>query len=51
LRHLEEMGLTPQTAIEVTAYSPFDHNLTVKTGRKLHVLGIAITSKIFVAEA
>ncbi|GAB4541545.1 MAG: metal-dependent transcriptional regulator [Anaerolineales bacterium] len=51
LRHVESMGLTPQAAIQVTAYSPFDHNLTVKAGRKSHVLGVAVTSKIFVVEA
>ncbi|GAB4460476.1 MAG: metal-dependent transcriptional regulator [Anaerolineales bacterium] len=48
LRHLEELGLVPDAAIEVTDYSPFDHNLTVKVGRKAHVLGLSITAKIFI---
>ncbi|MBI5935631.1 MAG: metal-dependent transcriptional regulator [Chloroflexi bacterium] len=48
LRYLESLGLTPGVEIEVTAYSEFDHNLTVKVGRKSNVLGLSITSKIFV---
>jgi DtxR family transcriptional regulator, Mn-dependent transcriptional regulator len=50
LRHLEGLGLIPGAQIEVKDYSPFDHNLTVKIGRKSHVLGLSITSKIFVQE-
>ena len=50
LRYLEELELLPATRIEVTDYSPFDHNLTVKVGRKSLVLGLSITSKIFVEE-
>jgi DtxR family Mn-dependent transcriptional regulator len=48
LRHLDSLGLTPGVQIEVSAYSEFDHNLTVKVGRKSNVLGLNITSKIFV---
>ena len=48
LRHLESLGLIPGTQIEVRGYSPFDHNLTVKVGRKTMVLGLNITSKIYV---
>ena len=48
LRHLESLGLVPGVAIEVTAYSEFDNNLTVKIGRKSNVLGLNITMKIFV---
>jgi len=48
LRHLEDLGLTPGAHIEINDYSRFDHNLTVRLGRKLHVLGLNITSKIFV---
>lgn len=48
LRHLEELGLVPEAGIEVKEYSPFDHNLTVKVGQKTAVLGLNITSKIFV---
>jgi len=51
LRYLESLGLTPGTEIEVREYSPFDHNLTVKIGRKTAVLGLNITSKIFIEES
>jgi len=50
LRHLESLGLVPDAEIEVKDYSPFDHNLTVKIGRKTTVLGLNITSKIFIEE-
>lgn len=51
LRYLEELGLVPGVQIEVKEYSPFDHNLTIKVGRKSQVLGLSITSKIFVEES
>src|SRR5215203_1128796 len=51
LRHLESLGLIPGAEIEVKEYSPFDHNLTVKVGRKSFVLGINITSKVFIEES
>ena len=51
LRHLETMGLIPGAEIEVKEYSPFDHNLTVKVSRKISVLGLNITSKIFIEES
>lgn len=50
LRHLESLGLVPGVEIEVTAYSEFDHNLAVMVGRASHVLGLNITTKIFVKE-
>lgn len=50
LRYLEDLGLVPDTQIEVKDYSPFDHNLTVKIGRKSVVLGLSITGKVFVEE-
>jgi DtxR family Mn-dependent transcriptional regulator len=50
LRYLEGLGLIPGTQIEIKGHSPFDHNLTIKAGRKLIVLGLNITSKIFVEE-
>jgi DtxR family Mn-dependent transcriptional regulator len=50
LRHLESLGLIPNAEIEVKDYSPFDHNLTIKIGRKTTVLGLNITSKIFIEE-
>ena len=51
LRYLESLGLIPDAEIEVKDYSPFDHNLTVKVGRKTTVLGLNITSKIFIKES
>ena len=50
LRHLDGLGLVPGTEIEVKDYSPFDHNLTVKVGKKTSILGLNITSKIFIEE-
>jgi Fe2+ transport system protein FeoA len=50
LRYLDELGLVPGAQIEIREYSPFDHNLTIKAGRKLFVLGPNITSKIFIEE-
>ena len=51
LRHLEGLGLVPGAQIEVKEYSPIDHNLTVRVGRKSSVLGLNITSKIYVEES
>ena len=51
LRYLDSLGLVPEVDIEVKDYSQFDHNLTVKVGRKTAVLGLNITSKIFVEES
>ncbi|MDP1546211.1 MAG: metal-dependent transcriptional regulator [Anaerolineales bacterium] len=48
LRHLDSLGLTPGIRLEVTEYSAFDNNLTVKVGKKSNVLGLNITTKIFV---
>lgn len=48
LRHLDSLGLTPGVQIEITEYSSFDNNLTIKVGRKSNVLGLNITTKIFV---
>ena len=50
LRHLDGLGLVPGAEIEVKEYSQFDHNLTVKVGRKTAVLGLNITSKIYIEE-
>ena len=50
LRYLEGLGLVPGNKIEVSDYSPFDHNITIKVGRTSFVLGLSITSKIFVEE-
>ena len=51
LRYLDGLGLVPGAQIEVTDYSPFDHNLTIKVGRKSFVLGLNITSRIFIEES
>jgi DtxR family Mn-dependent transcriptional regulator len=50
LRHLEELGLVPGARVNVREYSSFDHNLTLTIGNKTVVLGLSITSKIFVEE-
>ena len=50
LRYLEGLDLVPGKQIEIIDYSPFDHNLTIKVSRKSFVLGLSITSKIFVEE-
>lgn len=50
LRYLEGLGLLPGAQIEVKEHSPFDHNLTIKVGRKTVVLGLTITSKVFIEE-
>ncbi len=51
LRYLENLGLIPGAEIEVKDHSPFDHNLTVKIGHKSVVLGLNITSKIYIKES
>lgn len=51
LRYLDGLGLVPGAQIEVTDYSPFDHNLTIRAGRKSFVLGLNITGKIFIEES
>ncbi|MEP7134823.1 MAG: metal-dependent transcriptional regulator [Chloroflexota bacterium] len=51
LRYLDSLGLIPGVEIEIKEYSQFDHNLTVKVGRKTFVLGLNITSKIFIEES
>jgi DtxR family Mn-dependent transcriptional regulator len=48
LRHLDSLGLTPGVRIEVSGYSSFDNNLTIKAQNKTIVLGLNITTKIFV---
>lgn len=50
LRYLDSLGLIPGAEIEIKEYSQFDHNLTIKIGRKTAVLGLNITSKIFIEE-
>ena len=42
------IGLVPGAEIQAAAYSEFDHNLTVKIGKKSNVLGLSVTTKIFV---
>lgn len=51
LRHLESLGLVPGAKIEITEYSPYDHNLTIRVGRRTSVLGLNVTSKIFIEES
>ena len=51
LRHLESLGLVPCAKIEIMEYSPYDHNLTIRVGPRTTVMGLNITSKIFIEEA
>ena len=51
LRYLEGLDLVPGAQITVIDYSPYDHNLTIRVGLKAVVLGLSITSKIFVEES
>ncbi len=51
LRHLESLGLIPGARIKIIEYSNFDNNLTIKVGKKISVLGLNITAKIFVEVA
>lgn len=48
LRHLESLGLVLGAQIKVTDHSQFDHNVTIKIGSKSNVLGLPITSKVYV---
>ena len=48
LQYLQQRGLLPGVRVEVREYSPFDHNLTIKARQTTVVLGLAITSKIYV---
>jgi DtxR family Mn-dependent transcriptional regulator len=51
LRHLEDLRLIPGVTVKVVDYSPYDHNITVKVGRRTNVLGLNITNKIFIEES
>lgn len=48
LRHLKSLGLLPGAEIEVTDYSPVDHNYTVRVGGRTAVLGPSVTNRILV---
>lgn len=48
LNHLKKLGLTLGIRVKAGERSPFDNNLAVKVEKKTHVLGVSITSKIFV---
>jgi DtxR family Mn-dependent transcriptional regulator len=50
LRYLAQRGLLPGVRVEVKAYSPFDNNLTIKCRHTTFVLGLPVTSKIYVKE-
>ncbi len=50
LRYLENLGLVPGAEIKIKAYSPYDHNLTIQLEKESIVLGLNITSKIYVKE-
>jgi DtxR family Mn-dependent transcriptional regulator len=48
LRYLEDLGLVPGAQIEIIEYSRYDNNLTIKVGKKVAVLGLNISTKIYV---
>jgi Fe2+ transport system protein FeoA len=49
LRHLTELGLVPGAHLTITAFSPFDNNLTIEVaGHAPLILGMAVTFKILV---
>ena len=50
LRYLSDCGIMPEMCIEVTGYSPFDDNLSIRIQDQLDVivLGIRVTRQIFV---
>ncbi len=48
LRYLEGLGLVPGAQVEIIAYSRYDNNVTLKVGRQIAVLGLNISTKIFV---
>jgi len=50
LRFLEDLDLIPGKQVELTNYSKFDNNITIKVGRRVAILGLNITSKIYVEE-
>lgn len=50
LRHVEGLKFTPGARIKVTGYSPYDNNLTVENEHGSAVIGLTISSKIFVAQ-
>lgn len=50
LRYLDNLGLVPGVKLEVSAYSSFDNNLTISVDGNSYVLGLSITSKIYVED-
>ena len=51
LRYLGELGLYPETVVEVLKIAPFDGPVTVSVNDDQHVLGHAIADKILVMAA
>lgn len=50
LRYLADIGLVPQTTIEVLEKAPFDGPLTLKVGRRQYAVGRELASEIRVEE-
>lgn len=51
LRFLTERGITPGTRLEVIERQPFDGPLSVRAGRRVHVLGAVLARAIRVRKA
>ena len=48
LRYLDKLGFVPNAQLEVRSHSPFDGNLTFSLAGQEIVLGLSITTNIFV---
>jgi len=51
LRHLEDMGLVPGSEVSVQDFSEYDGNLTLRIGKRVRVVGVPVTSRVFVASS
>jgi DtxR family Mn-dependent transcriptional regulator len=48
LRHMSELGLVPGARLKVIERSPFDGNLTIRLDKRELVIGLTISTNIFV---
>jgi DtxR family transcriptional regulator, Mn-dependent transcriptional regulator len=48
LRYLAELGIRPGTHVEIVARAPFDGPITLRVGRKAHVIGTSLAKGILV---
>ncbi|HWV56735.1 MAG TPA: FeoA family protein, partial [Longimicrobiales bacterium] len=50
LRHFAELGLFPETHVEVLAVAPFDGPITLRVGDSEQSIGRLAASRVFVAD-